>query len=96
MPTVSASQALRDLGSQKTSRRKQLLTGLPSLDDVFSSFTRHVEKVAPDDGNSHCDRGGGIDGDAAELPWRCAQGVVCRGQITEVYGPPGVGKTTLA
>ncbi|KAI9795141.1 MAG: hypothetical protein M1816_000163 [Peltula sp. TS41687] len=24
------------------------------------------------------------------------QGVICRGQITEIYGPPGVGKTAFA
>ena len=73
MPTVSASQALRDLNRPSRSR---LSTGLAQLD--------HVQL----DGAAGCS--------PVEPSTSSAQGVVSRGQITEIYGPPGVGKTTLA
>ena len=63
MPTVSASQALKETNSTSSSR--PALTGLNKLDDLSQS--KHDPK-----------------------------GVLSRGHVTEIYGPPGVGKTALA
>ncbi len=68
MPTVSAAQALLDLGSPAA---RSLSTGLRGLDCAL----QNQDALASD----------------ALLQY----GGVSRGQVTEVYGPPGVGKTAL-
>ena len=69
LPTVSASEALRDLKAANSSRL--IPTGLKQLDLILQGRPTDV-----DDGARF--RGG-----------------LMRGQVSEVYGPPGVGKTTF-
>ncbi|KAL9611557.1 MAG: hypothetical protein Q9167_003804 [Letrouitia subvulpina] len=69
LPTVSASQALRNL----TSAPKQVIsTGLPSLDSALQGKDSGL--------SAQGDSGGGL---------------TC-GHITEIFGPPGSGKTAFA
>lgn len=82
LPTVSASQALlRETHSANIPR--QLCTGLRQLDHLPCPCRRR-----------HRD---GTDGaGSSTLNERDApRGVLSRGQITELYGPPGVGKTAF-
>jgi hypothetical protein len=81
LPTISASQALREIDSPQTSGsrrcRRRLLTNLRQLDYL-----------------SHRTSGGGSSSSSRSSS-SAADGIICRKQITEIFGPPGVGKTTF-
>ncbi|KAJ4270230.1 hypothetical protein NW762_001906 [Fusarium torreyae] len=68
LPTVSASQALDDLGNDAST---QVSTGIEGLD-------RALIGTASIDSQDSSVKGG-----------------VQRGQVTEIWGPPGTGKTAL-
>ncbi|KAI8931290.1 hypothetical protein NX059_011633 [Plenodomus lindquistii] len=65
LPTVSASQALHNLGARGA---RTVSTGLSQLDKVLS---------------------------APSLPGHDAAGGYRRGKVTEIFGPSGLGKTSL-
>ena len=68
LPTISASQALDDLGSDASTH---VSTGIEGLDRSLLGSV------------------------AVESQDAAAKGGVQRGQVTEVWGPPGTGKTAL-
>jgi RecA/RadA recombinase len=68
LPTISASQALDDLGCDASTR---VSTGLEGLDRSLL---------------------GTVTVDSQDTAFR---GGVQRGQVTEIWGPPGTGKTAL-
>ncbi|KAL8399883.1 hypothetical protein RB594_000337 [Gaeumannomyces avenae] len=80
LPTVSAAQAHADLSCDPS---RFVSTGLDALDAQLSA--------APGDG------GGGDDDHGGRTPAAAAPvgGGVRRGIVTEIWGPPGVGKTSL-
>ena len=69
LPTISASQALETLKSQ---RPQAVSTGLPQLDKLLHGPNDENQKNEPTTGG------------------------LIRGKVTEIHGPPGVGKMTLA
>lgn len=69
LPTVSASQALRNLRSKSPA---SIPTGLPRLDSLLAGHGSSSEGL------------------------QASSGGLTRGQVTEIHGPPGVGKTLLA
>ncbi len=81
MPTVSAAEALDDLQSPNgKDGKKKISTGLMGLDAALCGRRTLLAEEKP----------GGGPGDAA-----VGGGGVERGKVTEVYGPPGVGKTVF-
>ncbi|KAL8372095.1 hypothetical protein RB595_001746 [Gaeumannomyces hyphopodioides] len=80
LPTVSAAQAHADLSCDPS---RFVSTGLDALDAQLSA--------APgDNGDDDDDRGGHMSAAAGPVG-----GGVRRGIVTEIWGPPGVGKTSL-
>lgn len=69
LPTLSATQALKNLSSAP---RSPIPTSLKHLDDILQGRDNDM----PSQDN---------------LP-----GGMSRGEVTEIFGPPGIGKTTLA
>ncbi|KAL8302376.1 hypothetical protein RB597_002636 [Gaeumannomyces tritici] len=90
LPTVSAAQAHADLSCDPS---RFVSTGLDALDAQLSA--------APGDGGGGGGGGGGGDDDdddhGGRTPAAAASvgGGVRRGIVTEIWGPPGVGKTSL-
>ncbi|KAI9687393.1 MAG: hypothetical protein M1820_010475 [Bogoriella megaspora] len=69
LPTVSASQALKNIN---VLRSRSISTGLPQLDQLLQGQKHGSDNV------------------------KTSNGGLIRGQVTEISGPPGVGKTCIA
>lgn len=80
LPTVSAAKAHADLSGDPS---RFVSTGLDTLDAQLSAAPSN-----DNDGNDHDDHTSA----AASGP---VGGGVQRGIVTEIWGPPGVGKTSL-
>jgi len=80
LPTVSASQALHNI---RTKASRAVSTGLPDLDKLLYPYglpSRTEQGRSGSESGSNGEAGGGG---------------LARGKVTEVYGPPGVGKTAF-
>lgn len=106
LPTFSASQALQSLKANDT--HTTISTSLPQLDalleggsaidsDLIShnvgNDTENLDNDNDNDGNA--DHRSNENHGERERSGRCNYGGIRRGQLTEIYGPPGVGKTAF-
>ncbi|CAI4214829.1 unnamed protein product [Parascedosporium putredinis] len=87
LPAVSAAQALDDLNDDPS---QFVSTGLGSLDRALTatpeSLRDQQQDGSGDRAENHVGNGSGPPGAPSGL---------CRGQVTEIWGPPGVGKTAM-